>query len=769
MRKRSWTLVAVLAVFALAMTACSDVDEDPPAGDTGGETGATGGGEATVAQCGSETIVLAVNPWVGAAANANVAKNIMESEMGCTVELQEVNESAQFPAMADGDVDATLEVWPSGHAKDRKDYIDKAGTVVDAGELGIIGNIGWFTPSYVVEQNPDYATWEGFKDNADEFATAETGDKGRFLGADTTYSIFDEAIIASLGLDLEVVYSGSEAASLAALDKAYENQDPILMYWWTPQWANAKYDLVEVELPAYTEECGQIAAEDPDVAVGYDCDYAEDVLYKAFSAELETKDPAAFAFLSSFNWTDDDQNGVALRDPGRDRPERGGTDLDRREPGHVGSVVADQLRQRRVSGAWGGLRVAPRSCERGAMAESVQLFIDGDWVDAEGGAMFDAIGPSTGAVVGTVAEGTRGDAQRAIDAANRAWPAWAALSVFDRAAAMERVAEVIDERRDDLARTLTLDQGKPLRAEAYDEVAELITYFEMAAADARRMEGLMPPSVDANKRVLLYRVPRGVVSIISPWNWPYTMPAEILAPAIAYGNTVVWAPGADHVDLRGEAGGVHRGGRDPAGRREHGDRPRSGGRRRDRRQPGHPGRRVHRVDRDGADRGRPRRGQGAAAGDGRERTAGGHGRRRPGRGRRGDAHRLFPERRAELHRRRADPGPRGRARGVPRPADGRDRQADPHRRSVRRRHDARSGEQRADRRQDRAARARRGRSTAPWCWPAGAARRATAASCSSRRRSWTASRPTWRSRARRRSVRWRRSRRSDRSTRRSAR
>lgn len=176
------------------------------------------------------------------------------------------------------------------------------------------------------------------------------------------------------------------------------------------------------------------------------------------------------------------------------------------------------------------------------MTEHVRMFVDGAWVDAEAAAVFDAIGPSTGAVVGTVAEGTRGDAQRAIDAANRAWPAWAALSVFDRADAMERVAEVIDERRDDLARTLTLDQGKPLRAEAHDEVAELITYFEMAAADARRMEGLMPPSVDANKRVLLYRVPRGVVSIISPWNWPYTMPAEILAPAIAYGNAVVWAP-----------------------------------------------------------------------------------------------------------------------------------------------------------------------------------------------------------------------------------
>ena len=313
MRDRSWTLVALVAVFALAMAACSDVDEEPSGGG-GTETGgtATGGTEPSVAQCGSDTIVLAVNPWVGAAANANVAKNIMESEMGCTVELQEVNESAQFPAMADGDVDATLEVWPSGHGKDRKDYIDGAGTVVDAGLLGIIGNIGWFTPSYVVENNPDYATWEGFKENADEFATAETGDKGRFLGADTTYSIFDEAIIASLGLDLEVVYSGSEAASLAALDKAYANEDPILMYWWTPQWANAKYDLVEVELPAYTEECGQIATADPEAAVGYNCDYAEDVLYKAFSAELETKDPAAFAFLSSFSWTADDQNGIAL-------------------------------------------------------------------------------------------------------------------------------------------------------------------------------------------------------------------------------------------------------------------------------------------------------------------------------------------------------------------------------------------------------------------------------------------------------------------------
>ena len=176
------------------------------------------------------------------------------------------------------------------------------------------------------------------------------------------------------------------------------------------------------------------------------------------------------------------------------------------------------------------------------MSEHVRMWIGGDWVDEEGGATFEATSPSTGEVIGTVPEGTRADARRAIAAANAAAIGWAALSAFDRAAAMRRVAAAIDERREDLATALALDQGKPRKAEAFDEVHELIAYFDMAAADATRMEGLLPPSMDANKRVLLQRVPRGVVSIISPWNWPYTMPGEILAPAIAYGNAVVWAP-----------------------------------------------------------------------------------------------------------------------------------------------------------------------------------------------------------------------------------
>ena len=170
------------------------------------------------------------------------------------------------------------------------------------------------------------------------------------------------------------------------------------------------------------------------------------------------------------------------------------------------------------------------------------MFVAGEWVASESGAVLEATSPSTGEVIGTVPDGTRADAQRAIDAARAAWPGWAGLSAFDRAAALRRVAGALDARREDLAHTLALDQGKPKRAEAEAEVTELIDYFEMAAAEATRMEGLLPPSVDPRKRVLVQRVPRGVVSVISPWNWPYTMPGEILAPALAYGNTVVWVP-----------------------------------------------------------------------------------------------------------------------------------------------------------------------------------------------------------------------------------
>jgi acyl-CoA reductase-like NAD-dependent aldehyde dehydrogenase len=171
-----------------------------------------------------------------------------------------------------------------------------------------------------------------------------------------------------------------------------------------------------------------------------------------------------------------------------------------------------------------------------------QMFVGGDWQPSLSGETFEASSPANGEVIATIPQGDREDARRAIGAARAAAEDWANLTAFERAAKMHAVGDVIAGRRDDLARTLTLDQGKPLRAEAYDEVDELIEYWRMAAEDAKRLGGELPNSFSPGKRVMLVRRPRGVVGVISPWNWPYTMPAELIAPALACGNTVVWTP-----------------------------------------------------------------------------------------------------------------------------------------------------------------------------------------------------------------------------------
>jgi acyl-CoA reductase-like NAD-dependent aldehyde dehydrogenase len=173
---------------------------------------------------------------------------------------------------------------------------------------------------------------------------------------------------------------------------------------------------------------------------------------------------------------------------------------------------------------------------------ATRMFVDGEWRDAASGATVEATSPATGESLGPVAEGDREDARRAIAAANAAFPSWAARTGFERAALLHRVADACERRADELARVLTLDQGKPLKAEAEGEVGELVEFWRMAAEDGKRIEGTIPESAAPGRRVLLLRRPVGVVGLITPWNWPYTMPAEVLAPALACGNCVVWTP-----------------------------------------------------------------------------------------------------------------------------------------------------------------------------------------------------------------------------------
>lgn len=260
-----------------------------------------------VAACASpaeQTIILAENPWDGSSLNTAVAKLLLE-DMGYTVEVTLLDEGATWPAIAAGDVHANLEQWPSGHGADIETYID-TGQIDNAGELGVVGKIGWWLPTYMLEEYPQLATWEGLKDPeiASLFSTAESGDNGQLLIGDPSYVSFEEHIIDNLGLDFQVVVGGGEAALISAVDSAFSRQEPLLFYWWTPHVIQANYDLTRVELPEVTDECLEAQANDPEAV---DCDYPADVLFKIVNPELKDTAPEADQLIRNFNYTNEDQ------------------------------------------------------------------------------------------------------------------------------------------------------------------------------------------------------------------------------------------------------------------------------------------------------------------------------------------------------------------------------------------------------------------------------------------------------------------------------
>lgn len=249
-------------------------------------------------------IKLAISPWVASELNVTLAEIILEEEMGYPVEAVAIDEYAQWDALASGELHASLEIWTSGHGENIKRYIEGGQGVEDGGLLGPVGKIAWYIPSYVVRAHPELATWQGWQDpaNAALFAGPGSGGKGRFLAGDPSWTQYDEQIIRNLGLNMEVVRLGTEEAILEALEEAYQKQQPIVMYFWTPHWAHSIYDLVPVELPPHSDECYARSNEG-----GVDCDYPPDLLFKVFWSGLRGYAPEAYQFLKNMNYTNLDQ------------------------------------------------------------------------------------------------------------------------------------------------------------------------------------------------------------------------------------------------------------------------------------------------------------------------------------------------------------------------------------------------------------------------------------------------------------------------------
>ena len=305
MRTSLWKLIVSLSVIGLLAGACGDDDEPEPAAPAE-EPAAPAEEPAADAGLGDiTTIKLVVNPWNGSAVNIEVAKQLLENELGYSVETTDLDGNVQWVSISTGRQHASLEVWASGHTDDIASFMGNADAqVANAGLLGPIGKIGWYMPTYMVDQHPSLATWEGLADPelAKLFATDETGDRGQFLTGDPSWVSFEQDLINNLELNFEIIYAGSEEGIVAAFDSAISREEAVLSYFWTPHSVHKAYDLTEVQLPEYTEECAA-KLETGD----YDCDYPADILFKIVWVGLEEGAPAAWTFLHNFNYTTADQ------------------------------------------------------------------------------------------------------------------------------------------------------------------------------------------------------------------------------------------------------------------------------------------------------------------------------------------------------------------------------------------------------------------------------------------------------------------------------
>ncbi|PFG39820.1 succinate semialdehyde dehydrogenase [Georgenia soli] len=170
-----------------------------------------------------------------------------------------------------------------------------------------------------------------------------------------------------------------------------------------------------------------------------------------------------------------------------------------------------------------------------------QLYIGGQWRDAEGGRTLNVYDPATGDLVRTIADASPADGLAALDAADAAFPAWAATPARERAQILRRAFDLLQERKEEFALLMTMEMGKPL-AEARGEVAYGGEFVRWFSEEATRVQGRYGPNPEGTGRMVVSQHPVGPCFLITPWNFPLAMATRKIAPALAAGCTVVIKP-----------------------------------------------------------------------------------------------------------------------------------------------------------------------------------------------------------------------------------
>ncbi len=257
---------------------------------------------AALAEDSNDPIVIPIHNWSSQIVMSNVVGQLLEQQ-GAYVEYVTTDSQAVYESIRMGDVTLEMEVWEGAFGASFRAAMEKGG-IVDVGDHNAVTREDWWYPMWTKEACPGLPDWEALNDCAEIFATPETGDKGRYLDGPVDWLKHGKERVEALGMDFTVINAGSAAALWATIGAAEADKTPIVVFNWTPNFAEAVWPGEFVEFPAWEDGCDTDPAVGPNPDALYDCgNPADGYLKKAAWEGMEEKWPAAYATLEKVSFT----------------------------------------------------------------------------------------------------------------------------------------------------------------------------------------------------------------------------------------------------------------------------------------------------------------------------------------------------------------------------------------------------------------------------------------------------------------------------------
>lgn len=257
-----------------------------------------------------DTIRIMTGDWTSIGLQGEMMSLILQT-VGYNTELVVADDSGRYPGFENGDLHIAMETWQTTQKQNLEKSV-ATGKVLDLGETGLQGVEDWWYPMYMKERCPGLPAWEALRDCAEEFSTADTAPKGRYVGGPVSWGDHDEKMIAALDLPFEVVHPGTDAAMFAELQAAYEREAPIVLWVWEPHWVGSKFDGEYVQFPTYEDGCFEDPAWGPNPAATFDCGKPYGWIKKMGWAGGEDVWPCAYEIVRNYEMDNDTLNTLLI-------------------------------------------------------------------------------------------------------------------------------------------------------------------------------------------------------------------------------------------------------------------------------------------------------------------------------------------------------------------------------------------------------------------------------------------------------------------------